>query len=153
MRTRGWSLFRARNSEVTGFLYMKNSQKKLKNFSSSVFKGNFRHIFTHINIGFYPLTPRASRRRGARRGGAHAPYCLQTRPHGLHQRVIANAAAGIANPPRVSYSDNAIARFGDTNARGVSNANARGVCVCNLRRPGDAHRPVGLVMLPGPLGW
>jgi hypothetical protein len=78
---------------------------------------------------------------------AHAPYSLHIRPHGLHQRAIANAAAGVANPARVSYSENAIARLGDTNARGVSNANARGVRVCNLRRPG------GLVMLTAPVGW
>ena len=43
----------------------------------------------------------------------------------MHQRAIVNAAAGIANPARVSYSDNVIAVLGVANARGVSNANAR----------------------------
>jgi len=84
---------------------------------------------------------------------AHVPYSLYIRPHGKHQREIANAAAGVANPARVGYSDNVIARRGDANARGVSNAYARWVCVCNLRWVGDAHRPAGLVMLTGPLGW
>jgi hypothetical protein len=78
---------------------------------------------------------------------AHAPYSLHIRPHGLHQRAIANAAAGVANPARVSYSENGIARLGDTNARGVSNANARGVCdpyparvrVGNCARVADAN--------------
>jgi len=40
---------------------------------------------------------------------AHAPYCLYIRPHGLHQREIVNAAAGVANPARVGYSENVIA--------------------------------------------
>jgi hypothetical protein len=122
-----------REPHGVGFLYAGNWPKNLKNFSSSVFKDNFRHIFTHISIGFYPLAPKASGRRGARRGGAHAPYSLHIKPHGLHQREIANAAAGVANPARVGYSDNAIAPAGDANARGVLNANARGVRDYNSR--------------------
>jgi hypothetical protein len=98
--------------------------------------GFYIAYFSHkLNAVFAPPAP------GSRRN--IYTYCLYLVPHSLCHNAIDNAAAGVANPARVNYIDNAIAAAGDANARGVSNANSRGVCVCNLRRPGDAHHPVG----------
>ena len=53
---------------------------------------------------------------------------MQTSPIRLVLAIIVNAAADVAYSQRVGYIENAIARLGDANAQGVSNANARGVC-------------------------
>ena len=114
------------------FIHARGQKKFEELFKSGFYKGYFSH---KPNAVFTPPAPRSRRNIYT--------YSLCLAPHSLCHNAIDNAAAGVANPARVSYSDNAIAAAGDANARGVSNANARGVCVCNLRRPGDAHRPVG----------
>ena len=133
MRPAGFYCARARNSGLAAFLCTRGGPKK---FEELWLVGFYRLIFSHKpNAVFTPPAP------GSRRN--IYTYCLYLVPHSLCHNAIDNAAAGVANPARVSYSDNAITAAGDANARGVSNANSRGVCVCNLRRPGDAHHPVG----------
>ena len=117
-----------------GFLGTCEGSVFLKNFEASVFLRVFVHAYTHASTGFYPLAPEASRRRGGAARRRMHPYSLYIRPHGKRQRVIANAAAGVADPARACYIESRNAAEGE--------ANARRVCNYNCALLGDAHRPV-----------
>jgi hypothetical protein len=125
------------------FIYSRYNSKTFRNSGGSVFIRNILLLFIHTlacTSAPAATSPASAPAPGARR--SH-PYSLYLVPHSLCHNAIDNAAAGVANPARVNYIDNAIAAAGDANARGVSNANSRGVCVCTC---------AGRVMLTTPWG-
>ena len=96
------------------FIHARGQKKFEELFKSGFYKGYFSH---KLNAVFTPLAP------GWRRN--IYTYCLYLVPHSLCHNAIDNAAAGVANPARVSYSDNAIARARCMRPQRVTDANSR----------------------------
>jgi len=91
-----------------GFLRTCEGSVFLRNFEASVFLRVFEraYICAHARLRPAAAAPAAAPPSAAPR--AHAPHSLHIAPHSLHHNAIANAAAGVANPPRVSYTADAI---------------------------------------------
>jgi hypothetical protein len=100
-----------------GFLRTRRGSVFLRNFEASVFLRVFDHACIRVHARLRPAAVAPSAAPPSAAARAHAPYSLYIRPHGLHHNAIVNAAAGVANPARVSYIESAITRFGDANAR------------------------------------
>ena len=107
------------------FIYSRYNSKTFRNSGGSVFIRDILLLFIHklacISAPAAP-PPASAPAPGARR--SH-PYSLYLVPHSLCHNAIDNAAAGVANPARVSYSDNAIARASCMRPQRVTNANSR----------------------------
>jgi len=129
---------RGRDSRGVGFYGFFARPKKLKNSGGSVFIGVFLLLFIHTLARLFAFAAPPHASASAPGAWRMHPYSLYIVLRSLHHNAIVNAAAGVANPARVSYSDNVIAVLGVANARGVSNPYPARVRIANCARVADA---------------